>query len=44
VAHWHGASPEKAGTQYNVTRGKITWLDQVTEEEFHGKTVRKFRK
>jgi quercetin dioxygenase-like cupin family protein len=41
VAHWHGASPEKAGTQYNVTRGKITWLDQVTEEEFHGKTVRK---
>jgi quercetin dioxygenase-like cupin family protein len=41
VAHWHGASPEKGGTQYNVTRGGITWLEQVTDEEFHGKPVRK---
>jgi quercetin dioxygenase-like cupin family protein len=41
VAHWHGAAPDKAGTQYNVTRGAITWLDQVTEQEFTAPTVRK---
>jgi 4-carboxymuconolactone decarboxylase len=41
VAHWHGAAPDKGGTQYNVTRGGITWLDQVTDQEYNGKTVRK---
>jgi quercetin dioxygenase-like cupin family protein len=41
VAHWHGAAPEKAGTQYNVTRGGITWLDQVTDAEYNGKRVPK---
>jgi quercetin dioxygenase-like cupin family protein len=41
VAHWHGASPDKAGTQYNVTRGAITWLDPVTDQEYMGKAVRK---
>ncbi len=34
VAHWHGASPTEAGTQFNVSRGATTWLDAVTEKEF----------
>lgn len=41
VAHWHGAAPDKGGTQYNVTRGAITWLDPVTDQEYTAKTVRK---
>ncbi len=41
VAHWHGAAPDKAGTQYNVTRGAITWLDPVTDQEYAVKPVRK---
>jgi len=32
--HWHGAAPDKGGVQYNVTRGDITWLDEVTDKEF----------
>jgi 4-carboxymuconolactone decarboxylase len=41
VAHWHGAAPEKGGTQYNVTRGGITWLGEVTDQEYNVKPVRK---
>jgi quercetin dioxygenase-like cupin family protein len=41
VAHWHGAAPDKGGTQYNVTRGGITWLAEVTDQEYTGKTVEK---
>lgn len=41
VPHWHGAAPDKGGTQYNVTRGGITWLDPVTDQEYAGKPVRK---
>jgi 4-carboxymuconolactone decarboxylase len=41
VAHWHGAAPDKAGTQYNITRGGITWLAEVTDQEYSGKPVRK---
>ncbi len=41
VAHWHGAAPDKGGTQYNVTRGGIKWLEQVTDAEYTAKTVRK---
>jgi quercetin dioxygenase-like cupin family protein len=40
VAHWHGAAPDKPGTQYNITRGGITWLDPVTDQEFNAKPVR----
>lgn len=40
VAHWHGAAPDKGGTQYNVTRGGIKWLEQVTEAEYTAKPVR----
>ena len=39
VAHWHGAAPDQGGTQYNVTRGAIQWLDQVTEAEYTVKAV-----
>ena len=39
VAHWHGAAPDQAGTQYNVTRGGIQWLEQVTEAEYTAKAV-----
>ena len=41
VAHWHGAAPDKAGTQYNVTRGSIKWLEPVTDQEYTAKAVRK---
>jgi quercetin dioxygenase-like cupin family protein len=41
VTHWHGAAPDKGGTQYNVTRGAIKWLDEVTDQEYKAKTVRK---
>lgn len=37
VAHWHGAAPDAGGTQYNITRGKITWLDPVTDQEYTAK-------
>jgi 4-carboxymuconolactone decarboxylase len=39
VAHWHGAAPNEGGTQYNVTRGGIQWLDQVSEAEYTAKEV-----
>ena len=41
VAHWHGAAPNQGGTQYNVTRGGITWLDPVTDAEYTATPVRK---
>ena len=41
VSHWQGAAPDKGGTQYNVTRGGIKWLEQVTEAEYTAKPVRK---
>ena len=34
VIHWHGASPDKGGVQYNISRGGITWLEEVTDKEF----------
>ena len=34
VAHWHGASPDQGATQFNVARGGITWLDEVSEKEY----------
>jgi quercetin dioxygenase-like cupin family protein len=41
VPHWHGAAPDHSATQYNVTRGGITWLDAVTDQEYNAKPVRK---
>ena len=40
VVHWHGAAPDKGGVQYNVTRGDIAWLGEVTDAEYRAKTVR----
>jgi len=34
VVHWHGAAPDQSGVQYNVSRGDIKWLDEVTDNEF----------
>jgi quercetin dioxygenase-like cupin family protein len=34
VVHWHGASPTQGGTQFNVSRGAVNWLDEVTEKEY----------
>jgi quercetin dioxygenase-like cupin family protein len=34
VPHWQGAAPGAGGTQFNTQRGKITWLDAVTDEEY----------
>jgi len=36
VEHWHGAAPDQGGVQFNVTRGSITWLAEVTGKEFNG--------
>jgi quercetin dioxygenase-like cupin family protein len=41
VAHWHGAAPDKGGTQYNVTRGTIMWLEEVSDKEYTAKPVHK---
>ena len=35
VEHWQGAAPDAGGTQFNNHRGKITWLETVTEAEYH---------
>ena len=36
MVHWHGAAPDQGGVQFNVSRGGITWLGEVTDKEFHG--------
>jgi quercetin dioxygenase-like cupin family protein len=41
MVHWHGASPKQGGTQFNISRGGITWLEVVTDEEFNAKPVHK---
>lgn len=40
VVHWHGAAPDKGGVQYNVTRGDITWLGEVSDAEYRAKPKR----
>jgi quercetin dioxygenase-like cupin family protein len=34
VVHWHGAGPKQGGVQYNISRGGITWMQEVTDKEF----------
>jgi quercetin dioxygenase-like cupin family protein len=36
VVHWHGAAPDQGGVQYNISRGGITWMEEVTDKEFNG--------
>jgi quercetin dioxygenase-like cupin family protein len=40
AVHWHGAAPDQGGVQFNVTRGDITWMDEVTDQEYHAKRQR----
>jgi quercetin dioxygenase-like cupin family protein len=37
VVHWHGAAPDKGGVQFNISRGGITWLGEVTDAEYKAK-------
>jgi len=41
VMHWHGAAPHEGGTQFNVTRGDITWGDAVSDEDYNATPVHK---
>jgi quercetin dioxygenase-like cupin family protein len=41
VVHWHGASPKEGGTQFNISRGGMTWLEVVSDEDFNAKPVHK---
>lgn len=34
VTHWHGAAPDKGGVQFNISRGGITWMEEVTDQEY----------
>jgi quercetin dioxygenase-like cupin family protein len=34
VPHWHGAAPTQACTQFNVSRGKVNWMEEVSEKEY----------
>jgi quercetin dioxygenase-like cupin family protein len=40
VVHWHGAAPDQGGVQFNISRGGITWLGEVTDAEFKAKPKR----
>ena len=41
VVHWHGAAPHEGGTQFNISRGGITWLGEVTDQEYNATPVQK---
>jgi quercetin dioxygenase-like cupin family protein len=41
VPHWQGAAPTAGGTQFNTQRGKITWMDAVTDEEYNAPPTKK---
>lgn len=34
IPHWQGAAAGAGGTQFNTQRGKITWMDPVSDEEY----------
>ena len=40
VVHWHGAAPDRAGVQFNVTRGDPVFTDVVSEADYHAKPVK----
>jgi quercetin dioxygenase-like cupin family protein len=37
VVHWHGGTPSSGTTQFNVARGDLVWLDDVTDQQFRAK-------
>jgi quercetin dioxygenase-like cupin family protein len=41
VEHWHGAAPDQGGVQYNISRGGIKWLEEVSDKDFTAKPTKK---
>jgi quercetin dioxygenase-like cupin family protein len=41
VPHWQGAGPNAGGTQFNVHRGQITWMDAVSDQEYNNSGAKK---
>jgi len=35
VVHWHGAAPDQGGVQFNISRGDITWLEEVSDQDYN---------
>ena len=35
VQHWHGAAPHQGGVQFNISRGDITWLEEVSDQDYN---------
>jgi quercetin dioxygenase-like cupin family protein len=40
VLHWHGAAPDQAAVQFSVYAGSLEWKDQVSDDDYLGKTKR----
>jgi quercetin dioxygenase-like cupin family protein len=40
VRHWHGAAPGEAAVQFSVYSGTLEWQDEVTDEQYLGKSSR----
>jgi quercetin dioxygenase-like cupin family protein len=40
VEHWHGAAPNQAGVQFNISRGGIKWLEEVSDKDYNAPTKR----
>lgn len=38
VRHWHGAAPDEAAVQFSVYSGTLEWQDEVTDEQYLGKS------
>lgn len=39
TTHWHGADDASILTHLAISRGKTTWLEEVTEDEYKQKTA-----
>jgi quercetin dioxygenase-like cupin family protein len=40
VLHWHGAAPDEGAVQFSVYSGTLEWRDEVTDDQYLGKSVR----
>ncbi len=40
AVHWHGAAPDQECVQYNVTRGMVNWLGEVSDKEYTARPKR----
>ena len=34
AVHWHGAAPDQECIQYNVTRGMVSWFEEVSDKDY----------